>query len=156
MPLNLGLDRQSGRTCSCTSMAICVRAQTEGVRKRGQSPEARTMKVHHSILQHRTDCYHFPLERMYMCVYVCVPVWFVHQACAAVSPCFPAARCASYVSKIASRMLRVAGPVAFPALACTLMSCSVGGLGRMPWGADTRCNAIKLITAGLDCKRGCI
>lgn len=113
-------------------MAICVRAQTEGVRKRGQSPEARTMKVHHSILLHRTDCYHFPLERMYMCVYVCAAVWFVHQACGAVSLCFPAAWCALYVSKGASRMLRVAGPAAFPALACTLMSCFVGGLGKMP------------------------
>lgn len=68
LPLYLGLDKRSGRTCSCTSMAICVRAQTEGVRKQGQSPEARTMKVHHSILLHRTDCYHFPLARMYTCV----------------------------------------------------------------------------------------
>lgn len=50
-------------------MAICVQAQTEGVRKQGQSPEARTMKVHHSILLYRTDCYHFPLVRMYMCVW---------------------------------------------------------------------------------------
>lgn len=29
-----------------------------------------------------------------------------------------------------------------------------GGLGRMPWGTDTRCNATQLITVGLDCIRG--
>lgn len=58
-------------------LAICVRAQTEGVRKQGQSPEARTMKVNHSILLHRTGCYHFPLSNTYTLV------WFVHHACAA-------------------------------------------------------------------------
>lgn len=112
MPLYLGLDRQSGRTCSCTSMAICVRAQTEGVRKQGQRPEARTMKVHPSILQHRTGCYHFPLARMYMCEQ---RSGLSIKPNAAVSLGFPAARCASYVLRVASHMLRVAGRAVFPA-----------------------------------------
>ncbi len=60
-------------------------------------------------------------------VHVCAEVWFVHQARTDVSLGFPAARCVSYVSRVASRMLRVAGPARFPALACTVMSCSVGG-----------------------------
>lgn len=79
-PLSTG-QRRSGRTCSCSSTAICVQAQAEGVRKQGQSPEARTMKVNRSILQHRTGCYHFPLSSTYVYAFV----WFVHQACRWVS-----------------------------------------------------------------------